>query len=92
MIRIQNTISKLKAHDKRFPKSYKNFSSFYFECFFKYQYQYLYGSLGGIEIWTKNGLRHRDNRLPAVVYSNGKKLYYCEGSLQRYYDCERGWV
>jgi ribosomal protein L25 (general stress protein Ctc) len=27
-------------------------------------------------IWYKNGLIHRDNDLPAVIYSNGAKYWY----------------
>ena len=36
------------------------------------------------ELWyNKNGLKHRDNDLPAVIYSNGSKGWYINGLMHR---------
>jgi hypothetical protein len=37
----------------------------------------------GDEIWHKEGKRHRDNDLPAVIYFNGSKFWYKKGQLHR---------
>jgi len=33
--------------------------------------------------WFKNGLRHRDNDLPAMVYNNGNMFWWENGKLIR---------
>jgi hypothetical protein len=40
-------------------------------------------SLDGSESWYKDGKRHRDNDLPAVIFSNGGQKWYKEGNLHR---------
>ena len=37
----------------------------------------------GNQYWYKNGLRHRDNDLPAVIMSNGHQYWYKNGLLHR---------
>ncbi len=32
-------------------------------------------------IWYKNGEIHRDNDLPAIIYSDGYKVWYVNGRL-----------
>lgn len=54
---------------------------FDFECFLKYRYQYFI-SIVRKEVWTKNGLRHRGNGLPAVIYADGTKIHYYKGIEQ----------
>jgi hypothetical protein len=38
---------------------------------------------GGVEKWFKNGLKHRDNDLPAVIWSDGTQLWYKNGKRHR---------
>jgi len=37
----------------------------------------------GSKYWYKNGLRHRDNDLPALIYHNGKQEWFKNGSRHR---------
>ena len=37
----------------------------------------------GNQYWYKNGLRHRDNDLPAVIMSNGYRSWYKNGERHR---------
>ena len=37
----------------------------------------------GIQYWFKNGFQHRDNDLPAVIYTNGTKEWYKNGNYHR---------
>jgi hypothetical protein len=34
-------------------------------------------------IFKRNGLRHRDNDLPAIIYASGTKKWYKNGELHR---------
>lgn len=34
-------------------------------------------------IWCKNGKKHRDNGLPAVIYADGREEHWVDGVLQR---------
>ena len=33
------------------------------------------------KFWYRNGLKHRDNDLPAVIYANGDKYWYKNGKM-----------
>jgi hypothetical protein len=37
----------------------------------------------GSQFWFKNGERHRDNDLPAIIYSDGSKEWYNNGNRIR---------
>jgi hypothetical protein len=37
----------------------------------------------GSEIWYKDGVRHRDDDLPAIIQSNGTKKWYKNGKQHR---------
>jgi len=37
----------------------------------------------GNKYWYKNGLYHRDNNKPAMVYNNGSMFWYKNGKLHR---------
>ena len=40
----------------------------------------------GNQYWYKNGLRHRDNDLPAIIRENGDQFWYKDGKEHRYND------
>lgn len=46
----------------------------------KYTNQYI---IHDCHIYYTNGLRHRDNDLPAVIYSNGSQEWWFNGQLHR---------
>jgi hypothetical protein len=37
----------------------------------------------GTETWYKNGLLHRENDLPAIIWATGTKFWYKEGKCHR---------
>ncbi len=37
----------------------------------------------GIQIWYQNGLKHRDENLPAEIWDNGTQKWYQHGQLHR---------
>ena len=39
--------------------------------------------LGGTMFWFKNGLNHRDNDKPAIVYHDGDMSWHINGKLHR---------
>ena len=42
-----------------------------------------YENINGTEFWYQNGKKHRDNDLPAKVYSNGDQYWYQNGEIHR---------
>ena len=34
-------------------------------------------------MWYKNGIPHRNNNLPAIIYNDGKCEWYINGSQQK---------
>jgi hypothetical protein len=36
----------------------------------------------GDQFWYQNGLRHRDNDLPAIIYANGTQEWYKNGKIE----------
>jgi len=44
---------------------------------------WMYGVFGPATVYLKNGLRHRDNDLPAVECDNGSKEWWVNGQLHR---------
>jgi hypothetical protein len=37
----------------------------------------------GIQLWYKNGKKHRDNDFPAEIYPNGSQCWYKNGKRHR---------
>ena len=42
-----------------------------------------YENIDGTQCWYKNGKHHRDNDLPALIYSNGTQMWYQNGLRHR---------
>jgi len=42
-----------------------------------------YENIYGNQFWYKNGLKHRDNDLPAIICSNGTQEWYKNGERHR---------
>jgi antitoxin component YwqK of YwqJK toxin-antitoxin module len=42
-----------------------------------------YKNINGNQWWFKNGKRHRDNDLPAVIFPNGAQYWYQNGEIHR---------
>ena len=42
-----------------------------------------YENKNGDQYWYKNGLYHRDNDLPAIIFSDGDQYWYKNGKINR---------
>ena len=42
-----------------------------------------YENIDGTQYWYKNGNRHRDNDLPAIIFANGDQIWYKNGKRHR---------
>jgi antitoxin component YwqK of YwqJK toxin-antitoxin module len=42
-----------------------------------------YKNICGNQYWYKNGLKHRENDLPAIIYNDGTQIWYQNGKLHR---------
>ena len=42
-----------------------------------------YENINGTQEWYKNGNRHRDNDLPAIIFANGDQIWYKNGKRHR---------
>ena len=42
-----------------------------------------YKNINGYQVWLKNGLSHRDNDLPAMIYPDGTQYWYKNGIKHR---------